>query len=303
MLESRSLQKLYDQIKNSSSNLSVDIAEGGQTVKMIRDAIQFRKQFVSFCAQVVTQRGYRLIGKRRQAQRRLDYVNQKWLEARYGWQPFLSSIHGVADTIRKARVAGPVHIVCRTSNRKSETFTAGTGSFLDHKVLKKIDGSYRLERGAYYEAPGLQFTDFFSLNPLAIAWELVPYSFVVDWFVGIGQCLDNWETYAKARSSYKGGYLTYTTLETRIGREWGRTSYPAIIDTVQNTDGSYRAAIRDGTGGYDSYDCIGQCLYKYKERNPVNSLPLPYGPQVKLALGSKQIIDAAALMRQKLIKF
>lgn len=28
-------------------------------------------------------------------------------------------------------------------------------------------------------------------NPLILAWELVPYSFVVDWFVGVGSYLNN----------------------------------------------------------------------------------------------------------------
>lgn len=294
-LERRSLDKLYAQIRNTKSNLTVDIAEGGQTVRMIRQTLQFRKRFVEFVSHVVTQRGYRLIGKRRQAQRRLDYVTNKWLELQYGWRPALSSIYEVADTIRKARVAGPVLIKVRSGHLKNLNGDQGYGSTLDHRVIKQVIGSYRCERGAYYVSPGLQFTDFFSLNPLSVAWELVPYSFVVDWFVNIGQCLENWETYARYRSGYRNGYLTYTTKEDRIGHEFGVTTTPPEFWP--------NGQIKDATGTRDVFDLIGRCVYKYKERNIVSSLPLPYGPQVKLDLGSNQILSAAALMRQRLIKF
>jgi len=33
-------------------------------------------------------------------------------------------------------------------------------------------------------------------NPLAVAWELVPFSFIVDWFVNVGQCLQNLTDFA-----------------------------------------------------------------------------------------------------------
>jgi hypothetical protein len=50
------------------------------------------------------------------------------------------------------------------------------------RAYVRLDANIQSTYLEYFDQAGL-------LNPVEIAWELVPYSFIVDWFVPIGNCL------------------------------------------------------------------------------------------------------------------
>lgn len=58
------------------------------------------------------------------------------------------------------------------------------------------------------------------LNPASIAWELFPFSFVVDWFLQIGDYFNSWSDYAGV-SQEKGWKTAYT-------KAFGSRSYPGL---------------------------------------------------------------------------
>lgn len=346
-LEDRSLEKILEKARGSHASLSVDLAEGRQTVDLIKSSLKFRKNigefvggviskaatersfvkqlrkttarerferrwkraqrknrplahselnqvrelerkalllkdFVSdFTKDVVSKKGFKKIRRGpTQNQRRLDYVNNKWLEARYGWGPLVNSVYDLADALRKSRLEGLVYLKGRSGERRNITLRNGDSSYSNPLVVVKIDCSYRVERGAAFSLPpGPQVQDFTSLNPALIAWELTPFSFIYDWFLGVGQCLENWENYFTFRNHYRGGYITWTTMEDRSGFMYGYT--------YENTDYWPR---------WSTTETSAKCVYKYKERQSVSSLPTPGGPRVKLGLNAKRLMDVAALV-------
>lgn len=115
-----------------------------------------------------------------------------WLEYVYGWRPLLSDVFGTAELLAERVVSdqGP-HGILRASGKGSEIY---------HDMLKpnlpRLDISLetRVRYVARYrlESVGRQLLAQTGIsNPMLLAWELLPYSFVVDWFVPVGTYLES----------------------------------------------------------------------------------------------------------------
>jgi len=293
LTDGRALEKVLNQARGSHANLSVDLAEGGQTIAMLRKATQLRRTVLEFATNVVKQKKYRKMRPGpTQNQRRLDYVNGKWLEYRYGWMPLVSSLYDLVDAIRKDRVSGPVLLTGR-AGRKDESLYVDIRPGSVGKVQTKlfIDQSNRTEYGVYFSLPAsqFQFADFTSLNPALVAWELVPFSFIADWFVGVGQCLENWENYFLFRNNFVRGWKTRTTKEWRwVERSEFAAQAPSLVSNTYTYWNEYQKS---------------EVWLVYKQRFVLSSLPTPGGPRVKMDLKPKQFMDIAALVSQSVKQF
>lgn len=127
-----------------------------------------------------------------------------WLELQYGWKPLLSDVHGTVEILNERDGFDP--------NRYTVSVI---GKYSDHidpeKVL--VNDRYQVVPGADYYVKCYKEQAFFykskvridahlthpdlglaaSLgltNPLDLAWELLPFSFVADWFVPVGKYLN-----------------------------------------------------------------------------------------------------------------
>lgn len=296
-LEGRCLEKVLEKARGAHANLSVDFAEGMQTLAMLRKATKLRKLVFEFARDVVKHRGYKKIRPGpTQGQRRLDYVNSKWLEYRYGWMPLVHSIYDLVDALRKQRVSSWVYLEGRSGRKEQRIDIVGsTSSISNPRKRLKVDGSYRAKLGANFSLPtGYEFSDFTSLNPLLIAWELVPFSFIADWFVGIGQCLENWENYYLYRNRFMGGFMTRSAKEERTASS-GYSVSTGIVYTHQGNPAD-QTYFQSNKGNSD-------CTMTMMQRRVLTSLPTPYGPRVKANLKPKQFLDIAALVGTYVRKF
>lgn len=129
----------------------------------------------------------------------MDFFGNAWLEFSYGWRPFVNDIYGscelLANTyhLKRPTVVSRKHEVsisrlgypCRT-----QTAPFGT---------KNIEMAYSAStRKVRYIVEYLEDNQVLSMlaqtgltNPLLLGWELLPYSFVMDWFLPLGQYLKN----------------------------------------------------------------------------------------------------------------
>lgn len=119
-----------------------------------------------------------------------------WLEWKYGWMSVMMDIKGLAETIddvrsKDANLDGRI----KTSLTR-RTFTEGpysvsqtpniNGVRRDTLMLKgTLTCRFRMNNPDLLLAAKLGLT-----NPLSVAWELIPFSFVVDWFLPIGKFID-----------------------------------------------------------------------------------------------------------------
>lgn len=131
-------------------------------------------------------------------------IPNSWLALQYGWIPALADVKGAFDEMKRVDSDG-VSMRYTVHGRSSVSTSIvkpaqwlGPGSHMSFnfgKVKLQVDdtvGSFvRLD--FYMDNPMLHELQSIGLvNPVQLAWNLVPYSFVADWFLPVGDYLQAW---------------------------------------------------------------------------------------------------------------
>jgi hypothetical protein len=146
-------------------------------------------------------RGIRRSGSRAERLVRVkDVVANTYLEYAFGWKPLVSDIDGALqalvqyNTYREPVVAVRAGASKKYSNPYATHWALGTGSVLAewlevHEVNIQMYGAVSCRAGCESDtirrSIGLTIPDV-----LPSLWELIPYSFVVDYFTNIGAIID-----------------------------------------------------------------------------------------------------------------
>lgn len=132
-----------------------------------------------------------------------------FLEWHFGWSPLIQDIHDSVEVLQGSPPANPVR--ARATERH--------GTHTNHPApgpgivwWESLYGWVRVELAAevYVSNPNLRLASQLGLvNPATLAWEVVPFSFVVDWFVPVGSFLNQWTDFfglelLKARTTTTG---------------------------------------------------------------------------------------------------
>lgn len=145
----------------------------------------------------IRRRDSRAINKwlRRKSDHPVDYAKSfadLWLSFHFGWSPLLGDIHDALETF-----VNPKPIFVRVSAKamdqggSTEHHDDGPSSYTLHEERNWVA---RVRCGVLIKSvkDPLAFTlEQYGLNnPAALAWESVPYSFVVDWIADVGLVLE-----------------------------------------------------------------------------------------------------------------
>jgi hypothetical protein len=199
-----------------------------------------------------------------------------WLELQYGWKPLLNDAKNAAETLAES-LAEPASTLGRvTSTTRSRLFTRNDTQIEVSPAgfALKEESQNESYRGVWlFEPNGLSIPASLGLlNPLSVAWELTPLSFVVDWFLPIGRYLEQLDT--PYRFKHVGGTLGY---KREVFTRWSQ----------------FR---RDGATGSGEFSS----RYLIVERSPFLSVPhlglesIWFDPN----LGAARVLSGLALARQ-----
>lgn len=217
------LNRLLQKAKSHSWNAAVDVAQGKKTVNMVVDNLRKLGRSVMALKHGDFSTAARQLGATpRSTKLKSKDVSGRWLELQYGWMPLLSSVYeaskayeAISNGPKKARFSA----TATRSSTHDYTATPGTTSFVQEFVDRR---TYTLEMTEELSIPrqlGLY-------DPLSVLWEIVPYSFVVDWFIPIGTYLEN----TNQLSKLKGRWLVSRRLGTKGAATWtwkgGSSTYP-----------------------------------------------------------------------------
>jgi len=130
-------------------------------------------------------------------------VSDSWLALQYGWLPLISDVTSAAELLAQHMSGHPIRMVVKAS-AQGDRESGSTGSLYDYTATYGYTESIwtqAIAKTGYVvdvTNPDLATLAQTGLdNPLLLAWELLPYSFVVDWFFKIGD-------YLQALSAFRG---------------------------------------------------------------------------------------------------
>lgn len=203
--ESKLQSKLVSAIKGHEFNLAVNLAQGKQTVNTATNALQSigrallytkRGQFGNAVASLKA-------SPRRKKTFATKEISSRWLELQYAWLPMIGDVYQAAKAYESITAVRSVQI------KVNGSYTIPQWEQSAFPTLYKIPGVGRVRRRYIVELtePYSQFRALGLYDPLSIAWEVIPYSFVVDWFYPIGTYLEN----LAVLPHLKGRFLRITT--------------------------------------------------------------------------------------------
>lgn len=177
-------------LQNMKVNLGTSLGEARQTINMVSKAfITLTKTLMALRRGNISLAAYHLFGPRSGAHRNGMSAANAWLSWSYGWLPLINDIEGGIEQIQTGfRQKNLLFNVTRTVGQpmNPERFAQLAPGVVasgkaEESVKVSLWGSVR-SSVAILSSLGLT-------NPLAIAWELTPYSFVLDWLVPVGNWL------------------------------------------------------------------------------------------------------------------
>jgi hypothetical protein len=266
------LTKLYDQIRQSNSNLATSVGEARETAVMISKAVEAVKTLT------VTAR--RL--KRRLLHEPSKVFADAWLSYKLGWYPLYKDVYSLLEyTTRRfdeqtfyGRATMSPSINDRWSSGDNRYFVSG----------RRIHRTHIQVTCGVSDPTAFDTSRITSLNPASVAWELVPFSFFVDYFVDIGGFLALQEAALGTGLTFKSGFWT-DVLRLEVSEDWYQSVSGSDIRYRWSQTG-YARATRKKTSKY---------------RWVLTEFPRPMPPTLKVSLGSQRLLTAVALFRNVLL--
>lgn len=219
---------------------------------------------------------FEVIAKRlikRKLPKKLKEVTGDWLATRYGLRPLIYDIESLNEAIKNlndGRTRYSEKAGSTTSYSYLDEVTDSKSCYsLVHRFTDKVKVGLRGSVVADVDVPEFQF------NPLQTGWELIPFSFVFDWFVNVGKTLA-----AVSLLSLDMDYVASKGYRIDVTREY--SVY------ITDTWGIYHAG---------TVDVTGTCTGYIEVRTPCR---IPILPHFIVKLNSLKILDLIALLLQQI---
>jgi hypothetical protein len=202
-----------------------------------------------------------------------------WLEYTYGVKPLLNTVFGLAEENIRIVLNQIEHFRVRATDNSYRPKTVVINDIWGLESYPVVGGKFKISctLGMDMSSNTFDFVRFYTLNPVSLAWELTPYSFVVDWFLNVGGYLRNLETSLLYGGRFKSGYRTNLFAYDGIAQ-----SYFDYTKAGFNPGGFQRTESR----------FKGSSM----SRSLLSSYPAPTLPRFEAKLGASRLLSAASLL-------
>jgi hypothetical protein len=292
------IAKLAGKINAANVNLGEDLSTANQTLRLFTNNVTRIGKAFQLLKQGYLKGSMKQLGKplkegsiefynelKKGGKSGIVLAAEMWLELRYGWMPLVSDIHGSMKIFSQALVKSPVVYYVHASSTVNDqgvvplSFDSLANGYITGKKYYTVKSTTKF--GLYYKVDDVIVNKLAQLgltSPTLLAWELLPYSFIVDWFLPIGQALE-------AFSDFDGlvfvkGYKTQIT-KTYISVVFNSDEY------VQTAPGF--STRRRNTGN------ASEELVKF-DRTILTDFPAPNFPRPKNPLSYIHAANAVALL-------
>lgn len=290
-LENEVKQKVLIKIRDQEVNLAVAAAESEKTWKTIATAAKrFHKAYncakrgdLSGAAAALGVKfpngGPGPSGLILDPKRQMEAISSGWLELQYGWLPLLSDIFGAAQYIEKNLLPARQYRTVKLSKKIQEDSQSIVVSN-DYRDNTTYSSTYTIIVVVKMKASSTILKTLGELgftNPLLVAWELVPLSFVADWILPVSSFLSQFDATL--------GWTFDTGSVTRVRRDY------AITYRVSNNPAGYVYHYCSGFADTEDFSLNRVGLTGFS-----NLLSIPY---VKDPASVLHTLNALALLTSK----
>jgi hypothetical protein len=224
-LEDRAVNEALSSLKNQKIHLGVAFGERKETAEFVADTIGSMARLAS----AVRRKDLKAIKKqllgRNRKQRHhkeslrevLDAPSKLVLTNSYALRPMLADTYGALELLNDKDRADPNRYAIRARRKTKQSFYAEQQLSRDVymancKFVAKHKGFHgcMVRLDYYIDNPFLRSLAQLGItNPLQVAWELVPFSFVADWLLPVGSYLDTLD--ADLGLTWRGGSISQLT--------------------------------------------------------------------------------------------
>lgn len=197
-LHNKTYAAFLDKVR-AAPQIGVDIAERKQTLRMLSVTLgALRRPLKTFS------RAYERYRKRGVVISTLKDAPNAWLAFHFGVEPLLKDVHDLV--VRLGQAPKPMLVSVSKSQTLNYSFNR-YGQNLQESYKQHVRIAAAVTR--IHENVSL-LNDLGLVNPASIAWELVPFSFVVDWFYPVGSYLNSMSDLLgyKIENPYRTRYVT-----------------------------------------------------------------------------------------------
>lgn len=276
--ENDALLKALKRIADQKINIAVALAEAKKTSELILGtANRVYRAFRAF------RRGnFREVAQVLQISPRT--VHKTWLEYKYGWMPLLMDVKGAAEHFAQKSMPRRVvvEVVGISENAREGESTGSYGIYYDRSwpFTETFNARVRTKCKIRLEFTSPFVADLQQLgltNPALVAWELVPYSFVFDWFISVGDWL-------VAQTALDGCSVLTCSMSHEEHTYWQKVAL--AIDPIEAGSTIHHYGTRIATDSRTQY-----------WRRPYGIDPISIKPTVQSSLSFQKMITSLALLR------
>jgi len=280
--------RLASKIKATTASVLQDMAEFRQTRDLVADtAVDVVKFFHRLRSGRAFSEFVRILQQPR-GHVELQIAN-RWLEYQMGWRPLISSIHDTTETLisdlregvlRSARASVKLDYGLDTLNSSPpDSYFVRYSRYGDGYYTRRA--VWRVRDSSLKRLSDLGFT-----NPANLVWELIPYSFVVDYLLGVGRYLSVLDWFV--------GVEDLTLADSRYAR----------VSEIVTLSGGYDP---DPLNYYSNWLVPASVTRKttYSERfgAQVRSLDIRYIPPGKMTNAGNRLLNSLSLLTQLKVRF
>lgn len=196
-VKTQAYNRLVSEVSDSAQ-FAVNLAEYRQSMGMMVGRIEQLIQFCRYMRKLDFYHALRAIGitdsknvirGMKSYKDPLKTLANNWLEYSFGWKPLIQDIYSAVNHFQT-----PIRSTRPRGQSRNDRYV----KYLDGTISSGIY-TYQESRGVLFAKTGCVVTisnpnaylanKLGLVNPLTVAWELIPFSFVVDWFVNVGEFL------------------------------------------------------------------------------------------------------------------
>lgn len=245
--------KMRLDIKDVSVNLGVSLVEYRETAKMFRNfAVGARDAWRLFKGK-----------KRSRSRLRPCDVAASELTVSYGVEPLVSDLFDSWEILKTRLDGGPLY-------RRFTSTVRETGS-----AYRNVTGPTGIDwdmqqRAICYVQLEPNWSSFTLGNPLELAWEVIPFSFVVDWAIPVGDALSALDALKDVKSI--------------VGTVTTKKKYKHSFEHAKVEDQGYTMIVP------------ASCVYSSHQRTTNYSIPLPRVPTWNPSKSWRAIVHGLSLL-------